>query len=67
MEIIFKGVCVIYVLQAYQSNNENGSLLLADIPIRRAGGPISSSRKIGVELSRRIHSFYTVSFPDSVL
>lgn len=56
------------LLQAYQSNNANGPLLLADIPIRRAGGPLSSStRKIGAELSRKIHSFYTQSVPDFVL
>lgn len=56
------------LLQAYRSNNENGALLLADIPIRRAGGPLSNaSRKIGAELSRKIHSFYTVSVPDFVL
>lgn len=53
--------------QAYESNNANGPLLLAEIPIRRAGGPLTSSRKIGAELSRRIHSFYTNSFPDCVL
>lgn len=57
-----------FILQAYQSNNANGPLLLADIPIKRSGGSLSSSsRKIGAELSRRIHSFYTQSVPDFVL
>lgn len=54
--------------QAYQSNNANGPLLLAEIPIKRSGGALSSSsRKIGAELSRRIYEFYTQSMPDFVL
>lgn len=56
------------LIQAYQSKNANGPLLLADIPIKRAGGPLTtSSRRIGAELSRRIHSFYTQSVPEFIL
>lgn len=55
------------IFQAYRSNDINGPLLLAEIPIRRSGGPLTSSRKIGAELSRKIHSFYTNPNPDFVL
>ena len=34
-------------------------MLLADIPIRRGTGPLTTSRRIGPEQSRRIYKFFT--------
>ena len=45
-------------------NNKDGSLLLADIPVRRGVGPLVSSRRIGPELSKRIHTFFTSKNPN---
>lgn len=55
------------LFQAYQSNDANGSLLLANIPIKRAAGSLTSARKIGAEVSQKIYSFYTNSNPDYLL
>ncbi|XP_055625384.1 crossover junction endonuclease EME1 [Toxorhynchites rutilus septentrionalis] len=42
----------------------DGPNLLADIPIRRAGGPITASiRRIGPELSKKIHLIYSATDP----
>lgn len=53
--------------QAYDSKDVNGPLLLADIPIRRTGGPLSAARKVGAELSKKIHELYTNKNPDFIL
>lgn len=55
------------LFQTYQSNDANGSLLLANIPIKRAGHLLTSGRKIGAEVSQKIYSFYTNSNPDYLL
>lgn len=52
--------------QAYD-NNPNGHDLLANIPVRRAGGPLTSVRKIGPELSKKLHALYTKTDPNFVL
>ncbi len=54
------------LIEAYD-NNPNGHDLLANIPVRRAGGPLTSVRKIGPELSKKIHALYTNTDPDFVL
>uniref|UniRef100_A0A182NG93 ERCC4 domain-containing protein n=1 Tax=Anopheles dirus TaxID=7168 RepID=A0A182NG93_9DIPT len=42
----------------------DGPVLLANITIRRAGGPITTAnRRIGPELSRKIHSLYAATNP----
>ncbi|XP_065076220.1 crossover junction endonuclease EME1 [Ochlerotatus camptorhynchus] len=46
----------------------NAPNLLADIPIRRAGGPITSSiRRIGPELSKKIYLLYSSTDPKQEL
>lgn len=55
-----------HIFQAYD-NNPNGHDLLANIPVRRAGGPLTSVRKIGPELSKKLHALYTKTDPDFVL
>lgn len=55
-----------YALQAYD-NSSNGPDLLANIPVRRAGGPLTSVRKIGPELSRKLHALYTNIDPNYIL
>lgn len=34
-------------------------MLLQDIPVRRAAGPLSATRKIGPEMSKKIYNFFT--------
>lgn len=41
--------------------------MLSNIPVRRAGGPLTSVRRIGPELSKKVHKFYTCDDPDYVL
>ncbi|XP_059611932.1 crossover junction endonuclease EME1 [Phlebotomus argentipes] len=41
--------------------------LLANIPVRRSGGPLAAQRKVGQELSRKICTLYTTENPDTVL
>ncbi|XP_045623200.1 crossover junction endonuclease EME1 isoform X3 [Procambarus clarkii] len=43
------------------------SLLLADIPVRRGAGPLASTRRIGPELSKKIHLFFTTTDPEANL
>lgn len=52
--------------QAYE-NNPNGPDLLANVPVRRAGGPLTSVRKIGPELSKKLHALYTKTDPNFIL
>ncbi|XP_059352747.1 crossover junction endonuclease EME1-like isoform X2 [Daphnia carinata] len=48
------------LIQAYKmcKNDKEASLLLQDIPIRRHAGPLSTSRKVGPELSKKIYRFF---------
>lgn len=39
-------------------------MLLADIPIRRGAGILASTRRIGPELSKKLHVFFTAKDPD---
>ena len=45
------------LIDAYE-NSSNGAGLLADLPIIRTG-PLSKSRRIGPEISRKIHTLLT--------
>ncbi|XP_008201573.1 crossover junction endonuclease EME1 isoform X2 [Tribolium castaneum] len=49
------------LMKAYDEcrSKTEAELLLQDIPIRRAAGPLSSARKIGPELSRKVFNFFT--------
>ncbi|XP_035904148.1 crossover junction endonuclease EME1 [Anopheles stephensi] len=57
------------LLQAYRAAGvEAAANLLSNISIRRAGGPITASnRRIGPELSRKIHSMYASISPKQEL
>lgn len=41
------------------SNEDKAQRLLEDIPVRRGPGPLSSTRRIGPQLSKKIYSFYS--------
>lgn len=49
------------LMKAYAncSTPADGRKLLQDIPIRRGAGPLSSVRRIGPELSKKIYNFFT--------
>lgn len=54
------------LMQAYDkcaSSNE-AELLLQDIQIRRAAGPLSSARRIGPELSKKVYKFFSATDPE---
>uniref|UniRef100_A0A182W2M3 ERCC4 domain-containing protein n=1 Tax=Anopheles minimus TaxID=112268 RepID=A0A182W2M3_9DIPT len=52
------------LLQAFREAGMDASNLLSNISIRRAGGPITTSnRRIGPELSRKIHFMYGSTNP----
>ncbi|XP_068085908.1 probable crossover junction endonuclease EME2 [Anabrus simplex] len=48
------------LMEAYDrcSTQEEGEQLLKDIPIRRGVGPLTSVRKVGPELSRKMYVFF---------
>uniref|UniRef100_A0A182JEW6 ERCC4 domain-containing protein n=1 Tax=Anopheles atroparvus TaxID=41427 RepID=A0A182JEW6_ANOAO len=47
------------LLQAFRNADQDGPNLLANISIRRAGGPVTTSnRRIGPELSKKIYLLY---------
>uniref|UniRef100_A0A1B0C8C0 ERCC4 domain-containing protein n=1 Tax=Lutzomyia longipalpis TaxID=7200 RepID=A0A1B0C8C0_LUTLO len=41
--------------------------LLTNIPVRRSGGPLATQRKVGQELSKKIHKLYTTENPEEIL
>ena len=47
--------------QAYDkcTTEQEAQLLLAKIPVRRGVGPLTSTRCVGPELSKKIHAFFT--------
>lgn len=53
------------LIEAYKES-PNPSKLLADLPIIRTG-PLAKTRKIGPELSRKIHTLLTSKNPDDIL
>lgn len=57
--LIFFVFFLIFLVKVYERCTlKEGELLLQDIPIRRAVGPLSSVRKIGPELSKKIFAFF---------
>ncbi|XP_068202054.1 crossover junction endonuclease EME1 [Palaemon carinicauda] len=54
------------LVQAYRhsTSEKEASLLLAHIPVRRGVGPLESTRRIGPELSKKIHLFFTCRDPN---
>lgn len=56
------------LLEAYEGlSPDEGSRLLADIPVRRGAGPLQTTRRLGPELSKKVHTFFTSTNPDRVL
>lgn len=55
------------LIDALDSGDVNGPLLLSNIPIRRAGGSLSAARKIGAETSKKVCALYTITNPDYVI
>ncbi|KAK9703958.1 hypothetical protein QE152_g28999 [Popillia japonica] len=50
------------LFEAYSNCDSNaGVKLLEDIPIRRAAGPLSTTRRVGPELSTKIYNFFNAS------
>ncbi|XP_043269900.1 crossover junction endonuclease EME1 [Venturia canescens] len=60
-----EAICSVYptpwaLMHAYETcSSSEGEKLLKDIPIRRAAGPLSTARKIGPELSKKIFIMFT--------
>ncbi|XP_030755732.1 probable crossover junction endonuclease EME2 [Sitophilus oryzae] len=52
---------MVSLLEAYDQckTQSEGEKLLQDIAVRRAAGPMSTSKRIGPELSRKIYKFFT--------
>ncbi|KAI4459733.1 eme1 protein [Holotrichia oblita] len=50
------------LFQAYSNcSKAEGIKLLEDIPIRRAAGPLSTTRRVGPELSAKIYNFFNAT------
>jgi len=54
------------LVQAYRrcDTTAAASLLLSDILVRRSTGPLSSTRRIGPELSKKVHMLFTSTDPN---
>jgi len=59
--IVSKYPSPLSLIQAYEKlkDAKEASLLLQDIPVRRHAGPLSTSRRVGPELSKKIHNYLT--------
>uniref|UniRef100_A0A1Y1LUS3 ERCC4 domain-containing protein n=1 Tax=Photinus pyralis TaxID=7054 RepID=A0A1Y1LUS3_PHOPY len=56
------------LLEEYErSTHTDGEKLLQDIPIRRAAGPMTSFRRLGIELSKKVYKFFSSVNGDMVL
>ncbi|XP_058800500.1 crossover junction endonuclease EME1-like [Phymastichus coffea] len=50
----------VQLIEAYANcTSAEGEILLRDVPIRRAAGPITSIRRIGPELSKKLYVMFT--------
>ncbi|KAJ9583192.1 hypothetical protein L9F63_022463 [Diploptera punctata] len=49
------------LIRAYEncSSQQEAQLLLASIPVRRGVGPLTSTRSVGPELSKKMYAFFT--------
>ncbi|CAH1154699.1 unnamed protein product [Phaedon cochleariae] len=47
------------LFKAYEDDSTKGEELIQNLNIRRAYGPLASSRKVGPELSKKCHNFFT--------
>lgn len=70
---IAEAICSAYpspahLIEAYMNcTDDEGINLLKDIPIRRAAGPLTTVRKIGPELSKKIYLMFTSKNGEIVL
>lgn len=57
------------LLQAYEgcSSEDAAHYLLEDIPVRRGPGPLSTTRRIGPQLSKKIFTFFTTLDEDCLI
>lgn len=56
------------LMLTYQSlPQENGSLLLSELQIRRGFGTLQQSRRLGPELSKKVYRFFTSTDGDEVI
>lgn len=67
-----QAICALYpspllLKKAYDQAGSSGGMLLADIQVRRGAGVLSSVRRIGPELSQKIHKFLTSTNPDELI
>ncbi|XP_017889722.1 crossover junction endonuclease EME1 isoform X2 [Ceratina calcarata] len=70
---IAEAICSVYpspanLVEAYMNcTDDEGINLLKDIPIRRAAGPLTTARRVGPELSKKIYLMFTSRDGESVL
>ncbi|KAK2584392.1 hypothetical protein KPH14_006776 [Odynerus spinipes] len=70
---VAEAICTVYkspaqLVEAYKNcTPTEGSKLLENLPIRRAAGPLTAIRRVGPELSKRIHVMYTSEDGDVLL
>lgn len=68
-----EAICTVYpspmqLIKAYRNcTPDEGMNLLKDIPIRRAAGPLTTVRKIGPELSKKMYIMFTSQNGDALL
>lgn len=46
------------LFDAYSNNPLDGPSLLAELPVRRRAGPLTSVKKIGLEMSKKIYTLF---------
>lgn len=54
------------LLDAFKSS-PSPETLLRDIPVRRGGGPLTTNRRLGPEMSRKLFQFYHSLDPSEML
>ncbi|KAI4490648.1 hypothetical protein M0804_003592 [Polistes exclamans] len=70
---ISEAICSVYkspiqLVEAYKNcTSAEGSKLLKDLPIRRAAGPLTTARRVGPELSKKVHIMFTCENGDVLL
>nr|XP_031842540.1 crossover junction endonuclease EME1 [Nomia melanderi] len=68
-----EAICSVYrcpadLIEAYKRCSQNEGLnLLKDIPIRRAAGPLITTRKVGPELSKKMYIMFTSEDGETLL
>jgi crossover junction endonuclease EME1 len=55
------------LIEAYETAGSGGTQLLADLPVRRSGGPLATNKRIGNEISRRVYNLMMSERLDDVL